>query len=103
MSKMKVVDPVLKWFWKKCRAKLARPENQRKRGWQENTFGELLHRLQQERAELENAVDIYEEYDGTVKGAMRPKMMKELRTNIINEATDVANFAMMIADKARKP
>jgi len=85
MSKMKDVDPVLKWFWKKCRAKLARPENQRKSSWRDMTFGELALRLDGECGELEIELN---------KGLNKAQ--------IISECCDVANFAMMIADRARK-
>lgn len=84
MSKMNVVDPVLKWFTKKMRAKLAKSWNQQKSSWHDMTFGELMIRLDNERTELDVEIN--------AGGESR---------DIISEATGVANFAMMIADKAR--
>jgi len=55
-------------------------ENDHKRGWADCSQVWLLNRLKQETAELERAL---------ASGK-----------NIVKEAADVANFAMMIADNA---
>ena len=92
MSRMKVVDPVLKWFWKKCQATLARPENQRKSSWRDMTLRQLMKRLRDETYELQLSIRDLKRY---------PRDEMGIRREVIAEATDVANFAMMIADKAR--
>ena len=92
MSRMKVVDPVLKWFWKKCRAKMAKPENQRKSSWRDMTLRQLMRRLKDETHELQLSLGDLKRY---------PKDEAGIRREVIAEATDVANFAMMIAGKAR--
>lgn len=71
---------VVRWFSGLMERKLRL--NEHKGGWEKDTFPELLARLHEEVEELEEAV-----YSG-----------KE--GNIELESADVANFAMMIADKA---
>ena len=99
MNRMKEVDPVLKWFGKKCRAKLAQPQNQRKSSWREMTFPQLMKRLREEVSELHDETKLYREYLGLSNAE---SATIQFRQNVIDEAADVANFAMMIADKARK-
>jgi NTP pyrophosphatase (non-canonical NTP hydrolase) len=63
-------------------------------GWQNENFEYLLIRLMEEQGELNNLMmDLGE--------------LSELSSDadiqdVINEATDVGNFAMMIADNARR-
>lgn len=55
-------------------------ENDHKSGWKQDIAPTLFRRLQQETAELDGAIDFGRAVD------------------IVREAADVANFAMMIAD-----
>lgn len=57
-------------------------ENDHKPGWQSDTLEELLERLEEEVDELKSG-----------------RLSNE---DVIREAADVANFAMMIADNARR-
>lgn len=72
----------VRWFSRRMLTKLR--ANDHKGGWQNLDRRWLLHRLRQEIAELDRA----------------------LRRNdphaIIHESSDVANFAMMIADNTRR-
>ena len=72
----------LSWFAWRMAAKL--DANAHKGSWRELSPFFLLHRLRQETAELARAL-----HSGAAREA------------IIDEAADVANFAMMIADMAR--
>jgi NTP pyrophosphatase (non-canonical NTP hydrolase) len=63
-------------------AKLSK--NNYKGGWKNESVQWLIGRLHQEIYELEEAI-----------------LHKKDKDYIINEASDVANFAMMIADKVR--
>lgn len=69
----------VKWFAEQMESKLK--ENDYKGGWKNDDKEELTQLLLSEVAELMNTSN---------------------RKNIINESIDVANFAMMIADNARK-
>lgn len=77
---------VLRFAWrmeKKLRA------NDYKGGWQEDTLDALFGRLRDDEvAELDMALN-----------SPTPRIKEDLE-DIINEATDVANFAMMMADNA---
>lgn len=72
--------PVI-WFSKVMERKLRR--NDHKGGWDTNHLSELYARLQEESEELRDALSEYD-LDG-----------------IIDECSDVANFAMMLADRAK--
>lgn len=82
--------PILKWFRERMDRKLGLPQNLRKPAWRKDTNDVLLGRLHEETTELEDA--LADEFHGG-------KAEIEL---IIDEAADVANFAMMIADNARR-
>lgn len=69
------------WFAKQMELKLR--ENDYKGGWGRCSHSWLLNRLKQEVVELEKALDIVDNQE-----------------NVIKEAADVANFALMIADIA---
>lgn len=73
----------VKWFAEQMEAKLQ--ENDHKGGWENCSVEYLLNRLNEEAQELFYATET-------------PNSME----TIIREAADVANFAMMIADKARQ-
>jgi NTP pyrophosphatase (non-canonical NTP hydrolase) len=70
------------WFTAQMELKLR--ENDYKGGWAKCEHHWLLDRLKQEVVELEKALDQVD------------------NQNVINEAADVANFALMIADLAGK-
>lgn len=81
MTTMNVVEPRLSAFIERMRAKLALPKNQEKGDWRNllDSYS-LLQLLKKEVKELEDAIII---------GS---------NDQIVGEAADVANFAMMIAD-----
>lgn len=74
------------WFAVQMKAKLSEPRNVAKGLWDECPDVFLLHRLRMELRELEVRMAEYTD----------PEQSQE----IIREAADVANFAMMIADNA---
>lgn len=63
-------------------------ENDHKGHWKDEALGYLLGRLEEERRELDVAVERWRTYRGRA----------EDRINVGREAADVANFAMMLAD-----
>lgn len=69
------------WFAQEMEGQLQ--ENDHKDGWEERSAKWLLNRLKQEVGELERAI--------------------ENKKNVVDEAADVANFAMMIADNFAHP
>lgn len=73
----------VRWFRGRMVQKLR--ANDHKRGWEDDGYEDLLLRLREETAELARAIR-----------KNRPP------ATIIKEAADVANFAMMIADNARR-
>ncbi|WP_245628942.1 hypothetical protein [Alicyclobacillus shizuokensis] len=79
-------EPV-RWFARQMELKLR--ENDHKGGWLECDVWWLFSRLYEEVAELQEAM-----YEVAAGDASREK--------VIREAADIANFAMMIADLARK-
>lgn len=72
----------VKWFAEQMESKLQ--ENDHKGGWEECDPFWLLDRLKEEIFEL------------------KLSMARQENEDVIKECADVANFAMMIADKARK-
>jgi len=72
----------LNWFVEKMEGKLA--ANDHKKNWRECSTIDLLHALSWEYDELERAI-----------------FEKRTPDEIMAEAVDVANFAMMIGDKQR--
>lgn len=85
-------DEVL-WFAGRMERKLA--ANDHKGHWDNCDFGYLSRRLHQEAKELSRALQRLKSYAGTY-----PVAEKTVQ-GVIDEAADVANFAMMIADQAR--
>lgn len=66
--------------------------NERKGGWSACELSWLLRRLREETGELSGAI-----------GSLLHADLIDVRAQIvIDEAADVANFAMMIADNARR-
>lgn len=79
----------ISWFADRMEEKLRRRER-KKGGWQKESFCDLFKRLTEERDEL--LIELYRiDLDWPVS-----------ITDIIDECVDVANFAMMIADNARR-
>jgi NTP pyrophosphatase (non-canonical NTP hydrolase) len=72
------IRPAVQWFAQQMEAKLRK--NDHKGGWEGMTLSRLMSRLDDEVGELYRALSA--------------------DTNVIEEASDVANFAMMIADNA---
>lgn len=80
----------LDWFRGRMAAKLGMAKNLRKRTWHKDMNEDLLSRLREETDELGDA--LADEFHGG----------KAEREKIIDEAADVANFAMMIADNLNR-
>lgn len=80
MTTMNVVDPRLEWFVERMREKLAVPRNQEKGDWRGADTDYIFGLLMKEVMELHRAI-----LTGT-------------GMKVIEEAADVANFAMMLAD-----
>lgn len=77
------IRPEVTWFAEQMERKLR--ENDHKGGWRNDDIGHLNHRLGLEQVELNVA------------------LTKGVAEEIISEAADVANFAMMVADLAHDP
>lgn len=77
----------VKWFAEQMENKLK--ENDKKGGWDDCNIYWLIQRIREEINELLSAVNLNRDLGAT-------------KENIIREAADVANFAMMIADITRK-
>jgi len=75
--------PALKWFTREMEKKLSLPRNVAKTHWQEVSLRTLISRLQGEVEEAHSA------------------LLANHLDQLITECADVANYAMMIADKAR--
>jgi len=76
-EKFRGMRPQLAWFANEMERQLE--ANDHKSGWQYYTLKQLLRRLKQEVGELERAINVG-------------------KLDVVEEAADVANFAMMIAD-----
>lgn len=83
-------------------AKLNRGENARKGSWLKRSRSYLFARLVQESFELAWALIVlaWREKRFTKRVTTHDMMLvHQARLDVINEAADVANFAMMLADK----
>jgi hypothetical protein len=78
------------WFAAKMKEKLRRPKNVAKGAWWEATPEDLFDLLQAEMEELDIQLNMF--------GPLGIANMEK----IIDECCDVANFAMMLADQARR-
>jgi hypothetical protein len=78
-------EAVVDWFAERMKAKLREPRNEAKGGWRDDGYLELMSRLSEECRELETEIC---DPMGSIQ-------------MLVDEAADVANFAMMIADRAR--
>lgn len=88
------------WFAAEMRAKLF--ENRHKGGWRDCTTAYLLRRLKREIGELEGILVLA---DGLPPANCLEigRAINMLHDQVARESADIANFAMMIADPARKP
>lgn len=77
----------VKWFAEQMENKLK--ENDKKGGWDNCNIYWLIQRIKEETGELLKAVDLHRDLGAS-------------KEHIIQESADVANFAMMVADIARK-
>lgn len=80
----------LAWFAGEMERQLR--ENDHKPGWSDDSLRHLAERMRTELREVENIVD---------GRAVRGYATEQLLT-IIAECADVANFAMMVADNAKR-
>ncbi|MFF2528553.1 hypothetical protein ACFVS2_06520 [Brevibacillus sp. NPDC058079] len=76
----------VQWFAEQMESKLK--ENDHKGGWLECDYEYLIARLREESLEL--------------RVSLESAITDEDILEVIRESVDVANFAMMIADKARR-
>ena len=77
----------VQWFAEQMEIKLL--ENDSKGGWEGCNLYWLVSRINEETKELTRAIDTHRD-------------LGDNRKEIIRESADIANFAMMIADLARK-
>ncbi len=84
MTCMSKVSPRLARFVSRMESKLARPENLEKSDWREQPASFLLGCLLHEVGELSEALG-----------------ERHNTGDVVDECADVANFAMMIADRAQ--
>ena len=92
MTKMEIVRPRLRWFVKQMDARLARPKNQRKADWREPRVCSLFSLAQ-------HSLDEWNEMRDEIPLDLRITPARARR--IIKEASDWANMAFMVADRAR--
>jgi len=90
MTEKPVLNKTLKWFGKQQMKKLSRPDSLKKKSWLENTPLGLLRMLCKEEIKLTDAI-----YTAEILGG-------DNWLEVINEAADIANSAMMIADLAKE-
>lgn len=78
--------------WFACAMEYKLRMNDHKQPWADMSFVYLMARLREETKELEHAIETYNCHDRETVDD------KCARDTVIQEAADVANFAMMIAD-----
>lgn len=83
----------VQWFAEQMEKKL-RENDDRESGWNRCSYGFLLKRIKEELEELHNQFGLF-----GVENGYQPRSKTG---RIIDEAADVANFAMMIADNVKK-
>jgi hypothetical protein len=76
---------------------LNEPKNLAKGGWEGCSFNYLFGRLKDETDELYWAVNAIEQ---AKKSEFSQELLKSIAKQLLKEATDIANFAMMIANNA---
>ena len=90
MSDKLELRPTVQWFAEQMELKLR--ANDHKDGWSDERIQSLMKRLYGEAWELSLVLERYQA--DTIHESLDPR--------IIAEAADVANFAMMVADNARR-
>ena len=105
-TKIEIREEVM-WFAEQMERKLR--DNDYKGGWQKCTIGYLRRSMENETQELQRAVIalwvfIENGYAKSLRGNGKfvDVTVGKLARQTIKEATDVANFAMMIADNVRR-
>jgi NTP pyrophosphatase (non-canonical NTP hydrolase) len=73
-------------------------ENDYKGGWKNDGLGSLVNRAVEELQELQRAVGAFEHV--RYSPSTTAEDLKAAAREVLREAADVANFAMMIADNA---
>ena len=94
MTQMDEMGKRLLWFAGKMHEKLAIPKNQQKGDPRTCSSRYLFELLQKEVDELDAALTMSDVKRNILSGAWKRR--------IIEESADVANFAMMLADKANE-
>lgn len=93
--KLSQIRQPLIWFADKMEEKLKK--NDHKGGWDNCEIGWLIKRLEEETEELKNHYWKFTHENG--RSAGEGFIIPSETVDIINECADVANFAMMIANK----
>lgn len=88
----------VRWFAERMEETLKK--NDHKRGWTRMSFGEISRRIHQELRELVGVLRFYRmrRHNRAWSNLRRAEALED----VIREATDVANFSMMLADNARR-
>lgn len=81
-------EAAVDWFAMRVKLKMREPRNEAKGGWRDTPIAKLEQLLHQEVRELFQAIELWERRGGGEDA-------------VINEACDVAAYAMMIADSLR--
>ena len=74
-------------------------ENDHKGGWEDCTLGWLMRRLDEEREEVDGAASNLLSH---IYASSPNEEINKAADELIAELADVANFAMMAADRARR-
>ena len=90
---MDVVRPRLRWFVREMDRRLARPKNQRKADWRNPRACDVFSLFEHARKELGELEDELPLLSGEMMTPARAKRIAE-------ESADLANMAMMVADRA---
>lgn len=85
-------EEAVDWFAMRIKLKMREPRNEAKPCWLDDNFLGLDFKLRDELDELAEAIHAYE---------LHQKATPEAMQAIIDEAADVAAFAMMIAHSAK--
>lgn len=96
----------VEWFAGEMENKLRRRDKKwGGNGWKEETLGPLVDRLGEETEELREVfiklASAHVMRSGNVSGPLSLPLTQTQSRRIIREAADVANFAMMIAERAQ--
>jgi len=88
-----VLRPSVAWFAAQMEMKLRKYDDE-KDGWEHCTFNYLFSALKEEIAELRDAWGPF--------GLCEDDTLSDLKDKVVEEAADIANYAMMIADTAAR-